>query len=826
MLSKHLIRSVGMCVIVASWMGGSSLAVPVDNPALPPVSFKPVEAHAPLRLVENGEIKFAIIADRQAEKGFPENKSVTLAVDLLLEAMERCIGQKPEVFEIIDAEKAKAFPYQIILGDNALTRALGMNASKLPEEGFEVKSFPGGIAIVGYDLSLTKDNKRGPLDTRGSQTGTLYGAMDFCERFLGTRTFYPGEWGSLFPKVITLSIDPVNYTDYPRFADRDRYFTNLAYQGKEKQEKWAPLVGTYAYQEANGLRFDQRLRQAKRTPFFASHNPNPHTFAKAYPDRLETIFYRTPSGNQMYDDKYVWSCYFDITNLEFADLLVESLKKYYATDGKENDGWAALSEEYISFGQCDSEVPLRDMTNNPAVMKYGLLANGNTEYNNIYARFYQYLAERIKEEFPGKKLTLLPYANYFNAPTDPRYTLPDNVELRVCFYALSTIHKEETREKGLKQIKDWYAALGNRPVASLWLYNVPNEEFARAVVPGFTDELVKLLGGYLGRQDLFLDQWGDLEPYYYLANYAANRSMWNPDFNVAAAIEEHWAPFYGNAAPYLKAFYRILLENYIERFENGQKLYPASVYDRLEALLATAEKSLEPDSIEMKRFQVFAAPWPTAIQKKRNLLNYERPVHGVRKLLPRETITVDGKLDETVWTKANPIVLRDPNGSNDPLKFPSDLKLAWDQTGIYGGFSFPYSPKRDPAKSLWENCNVEVFLSSSLKGEFYNHYAIDSLNNRHIGFQGPEPLAYNGKWQSPGFKSVVTADEKGWVIEFFIPYEDLKVDPPAVGDNWLANIVRNKLSTPPEYSGNSLTPAGNNHHIDTYGIIKFLGEGE
>ena len=40
----------------------------LDNRALTPVTHEETPRHAPLKLVENGELKFAIITDKKAEK--------------------------------------------------------------------------------------------------------------------------------------------------------------------------------------------------------------------------------------------------------------------------------------------------------------------------------------------------------------------------------------------------------------------------------------------------------------------------------------------------------------------------------------------------------------------------------------------------------------------------------------------------------------------------------------------------------------------------------------------------------------------------------------
>ena len=77
------------------------------NPALNKVKFEQPVKHAPLQLVENGKLNFAIVADLKADKSgkaIPSGKplaknrwSVTMAVDTLQRAFLRTVGAKPVV---------------------------------------------------------------------------------------------------------------------------------------------------------------------------------------------------------------------------------------------------------------------------------------------------------------------------------------------------------------------------------------------------------------------------------------------------------------------------------------------------------------------------------------------------------------------------------------------------------------------------------------------------------------------------------------------------------------------------------------------------------
>lgn len=825
------------CLFLLSWGCVSLPADPVlENPALNPLTILPAPRHAPLVLVSEGKLQFALVTDSAAEKHcrYRNRRSISCAVELLQEAFQKCTGQAPELVDVNDTAKLTGYPALILVGESSRTLELGLKSGELPREGFAVRTFAGGVAIVGHDSSLQPDYDKDPLDRLGPVRGTLHGAYDFIERYLGCRFFFPGEAGSLWPQCRNLTLSPADYLDYPRFANRSPSWIIWTLMGEENQKKWAPLIGEYKFPEA--LPFQERWRLAEPEPFWAGHNPEPRALFKAYPDRKETIFYQAPNGNLYFNEKQHIGNYFDVTNLKFADLLLESLHKFYVSKGKENDGWGMLTNHFIPFGQCDSGVPLPDMIDKPVVRELNLISEANLNsksvYSDIYGRFYQYFAGRLKTEFPGKKLILLPYSNYAEAPVDPRWRLPDNIELRVCIGDFpSRTRDPEAVKRWLQGGKAWYEALGGRPIASLWLYNVPGNPYARAIAPMFVGEVPKILGKYLGRQSLFLDQYGGLEWYYYAANYAASRSMWNPDFKVEAAIAEHWVPFYGaEAGPLLQEFQQILLDSYLRYFiaaTDRNPLYPPQVIDRLEFLLKKAEEKLLPDSVEMKRYRVFAYPWADAFVSQRNRHKYERPVHLVTRLLEPQGLVIDGKLEEPFWGKCQRIELRDPCGTDHKPEVPVHFQLAWDESGLYGAYRIDGAYLAGADRSVWNNCNIEMFFSPTLAREYMCHYAMDASGKLHTGHKqfAPVDQPYNSYWKSPGFRFAVHRADGAWSAEFFLPFRDLSTPVPKPYDCWYGNLVSNKNARPQHFMGSSMT-LGNNHNFEQYGLLKFLGKGD
>ena len=831
----------------------SSFSYDLKTKELVPVKFQKAPAHAPVKLVENGKIKFAIVTDLNAEnrmKGKNKTqKSIAPAIRTLQEAFQKCTGMKPPVIDVKNADKVK---YMIVVGDNAITRANGINVDKLPDQGFAVKSFAKGIIIAGKDSSLVNGYNMKPLEKIGSSLGTKYGAYDFVERFLGVRYFYPGEYGTLWPKVKNLEVAPVFYIDAPYMNTRGgQFYLGSTIQSERGRKFWSQYLGNLGKQD---FRFYEKWRMGGTLPPGGTHCPRPERMAKAYPDKLETIFYKSPAGNFWYNPKaHVGNC-FDVVNLEFADLLLASAKKYYASNGKIDEGGYSdqgCNLTYFSFGVCDTLLPDTEVENHPIVKKLNLMGNkkgqigtGNTARSrgmaNIYARFHQYLANKMKKELPGIKLFIMAYYNVQYAGNDSRYTLPDNTEVFLCLGDIpNKIRSKKALSKMMPVVKEWYESLGNRPIQGLWLYTGTNP-FVQAVNGEFVGDIPKKFGKHFGTKTMFYDHCIASCPgnawFYYYSNYAAYRSMWNPYWDAAAAIDAHWEKFYGpKTGKILRQFHQLLRDCFmkyeLEKEGSGRNvIYPLPELMKMEKLLDAAKKSVKPGSIEEKRLKLFMAPWPKAISSLKNQLAYERPVHSIYQLLRKDKVTLDGKGNEKFWARVKPMKLMDPKGSGTPLKYPATVKLAWDKTGFYGLLESKYPTTADKNKDVFANDNYEIILSPGQGKEVFYQFVFDPLKQKFFGMQRllPIPQPFDHHWKVSGFKMESRYGKDFWTAEFYIPFSVFKFKPaeqPKVYDTWHCNIVRNKMGDNKEYSGTAMT-LGNNHNLNMFGLIKFAGKGE
>ena len=165
---------------------------------------------------------------------------------------------------------------------------------------------------------------------------------------------------------------------------------------------------------------------------------------------------------------------------------------------------------------------------------------------------------------------------------------------------------------------------------------------------------------------------------------------------------------------------------------------------------------------------------------------------------------IDGILDEEVWQNASPasnFVERKPNnGRSEPDSLKTEVKILYDDTGIYfGAVLYDHSPAKI-AKELTERDNIENddIFGVTLNGYNDHQQSLEFLltpagvqADAKITNDFGEDFSWNAVWFS-----AVKITENGWVVEMKIPYSELRFPKNKVQE-WGINILRlvNRTST-------------------------------
>lgn len=216
------------------------------------------------------------------------------------------------------------------------------------------------------------------------------------------------------------------------------------------------------------------------------------------------------------------------------------------------------------------------------------------------------------------------------------------------------------------------------------------------------------------------------------------------------------------------------------------------------------------------------------------------PVATVKRL--NGEIVVDGKLDEAAWKNAEVLTMADTLGRGDPVKYPTKLRLLYDDEYLYVSFECTdvditerYKKRDDP---IYDHETVEVFLmpnvvapalgpyvelQSSPGGIIFDASFDGRRQGMNKGFDAGQEIAttIDGTLNDP-------APDTGWKTEWKVKFTNIRgvKTPPKAGDEWRMNAYRiekyrknGRLEG--EYTGWSPPKIGDFHNVVRFGRMKF-----
>lgn len=845
-MKKLLLISV---LSLASLSVSGAAKSPYDIPSLHKAKFEKAPVHAPLVMQKNGKLRFAIVCDLKRErssrieglnKGIGASRwSVSMASSQLQQLIQRCLGEKPPILSP-DSPKLANYPLKIYLGRSKFTDKMGIDITKLPPDGFVVRTVKDGIVIVGHDGSMIPNYYKWNDMGTYAANGTLCAVFDFAERFLGMRFYYPG-LGVIAPQKKNFVIQPVSYSDAPEYLTRLFGNTTISFHNKNEKQRRIGL-GYSAQWPWDDIPNDQgmfiyayRLR-SRASRWMCSEGPSPFRVAKAFPDKLDICFYREKNGRLRQSLTQYTANYFDVSNMKFADLLVDSFKKFYESKGKVNLLWDNTfipNPEYMYFGPVDAGC----IIDNKRTAHLPKRKEAYATMSEINAQFYLYLAKRLEKELPGKKIAVMAYANYLGAPHSVK-KFPDNLRIMACSGTPVFIRDKASENFWKKLYSDWNSKTNGKVTVYPYdpAYNMQGG-IAHAIRGEFEGEYLKKMKPYISTDTIFpcvYFRWD-----YYYSVYLISRAYWDPDFNVQAAMDEHWKLLYGPAAPILKEFYAYVLKRWTDHYIPKAKInkgcipgldyetlyrtaYPPAVLKVMQGYLSRAERAVKKGSVEARRVNFFVMPWQRIMNEAMAWGNLKAP--PAYKLVFNDVpVKIDGILNESSWKKARKIKFKSAYYGEDKKLPAPDARFMWDDNGIYLSVHAK-APYRKVGK-LWSDDNFEFFISPGRSKNKLFQFVLSSSGEYEDYFQSfdpPRPL--EAVWKCKGIKKAVVADKKGWTAEVFIPFSALDGSPaPLPGDSWFANIISNRNNV----ETTSYAPTmGKNRNMNFYARFHFAGNFE
>ena len=709
---------------------------------LNPVTIKPALEHAPIALVENGQPKATIC--------------IMGAVDAkAIDELQVCLQEATGAILSVSNGKLVAGP-TIVIGACPEALALGLDGAKMPPEAFAIKTAPDRVFIVG------------------NGAGTAWGVYEFAERVIGARWYWPPQnGGRSVPKVASLAVAPMWIEDAPVFR---------------KREIWPTWGGGGPNGELVTLH--AALRMGNSWPVSLQVH-TPRNWGKLYGKDRPEVMQKRKDGSR--DDKML--CYGNPKTLE---TYLETLARVFDKGEKLADGDVGIIGNAITVSPWDAGIACYC---DDCRKLWDPEAGSLGEASRVLGTFVANLGREVKKRWPDKTIIYLPYVNYTLAPKG--IVFPDNVEVQLCGMSGLALYKEPATLKLFQGNIDAWRKLTSRKVQT-WDYCCWPEESTKApyLYPHVVKDYCqanrdKIVGTFINGTT---DHW----PRSHLSLYCWLKCLWDPDFDVDAAMDEFAGRMFGPAAVPMRELVRLQCDGWEKsRWPAGAfsakavytNSFPKATLERMKVLLATARTKIGDDPLLKQRLDYYERPFADCYQEYEIVMEGK----GVRPLVAKkvpENPTVDGQLDEKLWEKAVASSFRRnvKVGEDAEPRHPTEIKAVWTADGVTFGFRMteaaPDKLRTDNSNrddgTLWGQDCVEVFLDPSGKGAGPVAQLLISAGGGLFDAWGGD-----SGWTCEGLKFAKFLGKDFWSMEIYVPLKALPgAVTPATGVTWQGQFTR------------------------------------
>ena len=513
---------------------------------LTPVTWMEAPVHSPVEIVRRGKAQAVVyLADRKP--------SATL---------KRLVGEMVEVIRLstgVTLKQAAGAPPAdrpaIVIGDCEETRLAGIEAAKIPIEGFVVKTVANRVYLVGSTQKLPIGSTRW---ASWSNEGSAWAVADFLERFVGVRWYWPAELGG---RTITpagsLVIPPAHYSDRPVFRLRE-YFPSHGWKlpAKARSSDKAPL----AFPPGAIPKGVAKIPMDTYLPLVRSGCSWPYKIKVHQP---QSPPHRPPEGWTADDHKQLLAlkkdgtrdpkmfCYSSPKTLEF---LLAGCQR--AWDKGKGCPW--VTSTCVTVSPPDRPVDCHCA----ACKETRAKADKFFDTDSIrwfrgpsltMALFAKRMCEAVKKRWPDKKVIYLPYWNYQECPT--KLDFPDNlvVEVAMTTWPMPLRAQAEIRKGSIATLRAWRSK-ACMPV-TVWDYCVSwtyGPYQYPHVVRDFYPEVKSIVAGSF-LNGMNLGEWTNTAP----TLYVWMKSMWNPELDADAVLDEMCRRLFGKAAATAREMVRL-----------------------------------------------------------------------------------------------------------------------------------------------------------------------------------------------------------------------------------------------------------------------------
>jgi hypothetical protein len=464
--------------------------------------------------------------------------SVRFAADEMTNFLERVLGAHVPIVTEPDGSRGVS----VILGDNEWSRAEKLDPAILVRDGFWRLVKGNRVYLVGVD-----DAKADPARTARGQgfamfeRATLFAVYDFLERFAGCRFFFPGELGTVVPRLPRVCVPAGLEKTEPVFTER-------YYASHRAGKVWYdPSVPMSAVQGLNRIRLrygTQRIPCCHGQRLF-KYVPR---FSKDHPD---WFCLRKDGSRYLYDSGKVPHyangklCYSSPIREEiYQDAKAYLTGKSASSRGLESWGGNCVGGRYVDLMPEDSLMECHCRKCQAAYNKDEEMFATDQMWGMIAEFGNRLIAEGVKGD-----ITMMAYHPYRRVPD---VKLPPNVQVMVAERGPWSVLDTADYDLQIGEIKAWAEKLGRK----VWIWTYPGKyggKFSgvpqispRAYAKYFSRAASWIMGGY-AEIDTDRFMFDALNVYVY------SRLGWDPHLDIEKLLDDWHGKLFGAAAPHMKA---------------------------------------------------------------------------------------------------------------------------------------------------------------------------------------------------------------------------------------------------------------------------------
>ena len=797
---------------------------------LTPVKFTVNNDIPPLVIASKGKALIPIVC--------PDVKYYRQVAVLLKKYLDKASGGD---FAIVSQPPSSGRAIYLGPSKTAAVSAIFNAAQNGADESLTVTSIPEGIVLAGKDAD--SPNRLAPkpgidINDRKQSRGTLFAAIEFLERLVGVRLYFPGI-GIYVPDHSgnDLTIAPVSYSDAPAFNCRA-----LGYGGgKDLKLIEADPAGIREWNLMSRLA-DTNMKEAWHT------DANWHlVFGKTHPE----YFAIRKDGSRAVGERGRFSAYRCYSSDAGLDAHISAIDTYLRTgEGKElflREEFAP-NKRYIHWGIADGS--------------QGCACPRCKADPQVDWRYLLRLAQECKRRWPDKIVATLYYGTKRHIPDFIIRENPGNLLISPVRFGTSGVSGAFLKEQAawtdadntLKKLSELSA---EKPY--IWLHyphspRMQNSQNIPYMTPHYYQDFIRknrdrisgmLFNGHSEFYSYALDA---------LQLYIMYKISWNPDFDVDACIDCYCDNMFGPAAVMMKEYYHTIIDRWenvkwrnLPALESGdwakllpyelywRETYPRDIRDRLEKLLTEGMAKTKPNTPSRSRMEFMVKGTEIFFSQGRNFDQGRKFEYTCHRWTPPSI-----SCGTAAWVKAGiePLELVRNDSGNPDKAVKGKIYISYDDTNLYivghvaqnRTFTAPPAGADLPRDSnLWDYDSLEIFLSTEQPG--IKEADLSQRSQYHQLIISPYGAIWDGykteKMDSGtniNFKFAHTKLDQKHPARFFfylaIPFSELHCIVPKDGSVWFANFYWNSVEEGKRLSY-TWSGTGGHHNSARFGSFKF-----